>query len=69
MAIFHVAATKNFEKLNLKIPVLSVFEAKEIKVRDDLLQAIRNSNKRQLVGINNPASLRSTLISLSLQAS
>jgi hypothetical protein len=40
---------QNFEKLNLQIPVLSVFEAKESKVRDGLLKSIRSGNNRQLV--------------------
>jgi hypothetical protein len=38
-----------FELLHLQIPVLSVFEAKETRVREGLLQSIRSGNKNQIV--------------------
>jgi len=44
-----VEVCQNFERMNLQIPVLSVFEAKQTRVRDGLLQTIRNSNKSQIV--------------------
>lgn len=40
---------RHFEQLNLQIPVLSVCEAKQTKVREGLLQSIRNGNKNQIV--------------------
>lgn len=39
----------HFQKLELQIPVLSVYEANKSKVRDNLLKSIRSGSSRELV--------------------
>lgn len=40
---------RKFEGLNLRIPILSVFEGKETKIRDNLLHSIRGSGTRKQI--------------------
>ena len=43
---------RNFENLNLQIPVLSVFETEPTKVRDNLIQMIRGGRGKSVVGVS-----------------
>jgi hypothetical protein len=42
---------QQFEDVNLQVPVLSVYEATETKVRENLLQSLRGNLRNKIVSV------------------